>query len=271
MSKEDWVIHDHYRVGNKYFYKVTCNSCGEVFDKVRQDALEKKKCCNKKDRAQILDVGVKFNMLKNLGVSHRDNGVFYNWLCDCGNIKKIGGYPVKTGGTKSCGCFRESIIGHEFGNHGMTHTKEYEVWTAMKNRTKNPHKSTRRWYYDKGIKVSEDWVVSFENFYRDMGECPEGFSIDRINPDGNYCKENCRWANAQLQAMNRGLSRNNKSGVTGVSYDKKRGMWIAQLNAKGQNPYLGTYNTFEDAVEARKNAEVKYVQQIIEDMTCEKI
>lgn len=268
MSKEDWDIHDHYRIGNKYFYKVTCKHCGEHFDKVRQDCLERKKCCNKKDRAQLLEIGVRFNMLTNIGESHRDNGVYHNWLCDCGNIKAIPAHHVKNGNTKSCGCYRESIIGHEFGNHGMANTKEFEVWTSIKNRTKHPHKSTRQWYYDKGIKVSEDWSKSFENFYRDMGGCPEGFTIDRIDPDGDYCKENCRWASLKVQAMNKGLSRNNTSGVKGVSYDKKNGKWVAKLNAKGRKPYLGSYNSFEEAVEVRSKAEIKYMQEITEEMLC---
>lgn len=95
MAIEDWEILSHFRIGNKYYHKVSCKACGKTYDKVRQDGVGKKVCCRKKDKAEIIPVGVKFNRLTNLGESHRDSGVIYNWLCDCGNVIKHAAHNIK--------------------------------------------------------------------------------------------------------------------------------------------------------------------------------
>ena len=202
MSIEDWNVHDHYRVGNKYYHRVTCKHCGAYFDKVRQDSLNKKRCCNKKDKAQLLEVGIKFNMLTNIGESHRDNGVVYNWLCDCGNTVKHHGIHVKNGNIKSCGCFIRSKIGRNPEKHGLTDTKEYRVWASIISRTEHPSQSTREWYFDKNIRMSSHWRNSFLNFLSDMGERPNNTTIDRINRDKGYFSKNCRWASPTTQTRN---------------------------------------------------------------------
>lgn len=255
MAREDWEIHSHFRIGNKYYHEVSCKLCGVTYEKVRQDALSTKKCCNKTDRADILPVGIKFNMLTNTGESHRDEGVVYNWLCDCGAIVKRQAYHIKTGSTKSCGCLREQIVGHKIEQHGMTGTKEHNTWCGIRNRTTHQHESTRRWYYDKGVKVCKEWLESFEIFYRDMGDCPEGYTLDRINPNGDYSKDNCRWASCEMQSINKGVFRNNTSGTKGVSFDKKAKKWKAYIYSNYQLIYLGLYENIEDAKTARSNAE----------------
>ena len=81
---------------------------------------------------------------------------------------------------------------------------EYSNYNSMKTRCYNKNRKYYYLYGGCGIKVSDDWMESFDNFYRDMGSKPsKKHSLDRINPDGNYCKENCRWATALEQAHNK--------------------------------------------------------------------
>lgn len=87
--------------------------------------------------------------------------------------------------------------------HGKTGSKVHVAWTSMLNRCENPKASAFRYYGGRGIRVCKEWHV-FENFLRDMGEPPsKSHSLDRIDGDGDYCKENCRWASKMTQSLNR--------------------------------------------------------------------
>lgn len=114
--------------------------------------------------------------------------------------------------TKSCGCLkakRGSDLGKCFGfingkknrTHGLSKTSEYLIWYKMINRCYNKNSHNYKWYGGKGVKVL---YKSFIDFYNDLGPRPSlSYSIDRINPNGNYAKGNCRWANAHEQRVNR--------------------------------------------------------------------
>ena len=86
--------------------------------------------------------------------------------------------------------------------HGMTHTGVYRSWFAMRDRCEDPKAVSYKWYGGRGIKVCDAWQ-DFLTFYRDMGDRPDGMTLDRINPDGNYEPGNCRWATAKEQAANK--------------------------------------------------------------------
>ena len=88
--------------------------------------------------------------------------------------------------------------------HGMDGTPIYKCWISLKARCNNKNDKDYKYYGGRGIKVCDGWINSFETFYKDIGKKPIGkYSIDRINVNGNYCKENCRWATIDEQNSNK--------------------------------------------------------------------
>jgi len=126
--------------------------------------------------------------------------------CDCGNEKLIYRYDITGGHTKSCGCFRNEQVVAAIQTHGHSKRRqrsgEYESWAGIIQRTTNEENSEYRNYGGRGIAVCERWKT-FANFLDDMGIRPKGFSIERIDVNGNYEKANCVWANAKTQSRNK--------------------------------------------------------------------
>lgn len=127
-------------------------------------------------------------------------GVQAKWLCqcDCGTVKEVQKQNVVYGKSQSCGCLQRETEHNGHRTHGMSKSNTYTIWAGMMSRCRdmdNPN------YGGRGIEVCERWH-SFENFLADMGERPEGLSLDRIDTNGNYEPANCRWVGARAQAQN---------------------------------------------------------------------
>jgi hypothetical protein len=207
----------------------------------------------------VVKVGDKFNRLtivsriSDLG----EQNTQWECLCECGNKSDVTTIALTSGHSKSCGCFKNEVAGKYTTTHGKTGTKEYGVWAAMKQRCYDPNKDNYYRYGGRGISVCDEWKYDFSQFYKDMGNCEKGMTLERKNCNGNYCKENCEWASRSVQAFNTNLRSNNVTGRTGT-YTSKNGNWTAVIGVNNKLVHLGTFYTYESAVAAREAAEMQY-------------
>lgn len=142
--------------------------------------------------------------------------------------------------------------------HGMSKSSEYFTWGSMISRCSNPKHIAYKYYGGRGIEVCDRWKL-FINFFRDMGTKPTPkHSIDRIDVNGNYTPENCRWVEWGVQNQNRRTGKNNTSGNKGVYFCRKEGAWKAFITKGGVRKHLGTYASKEQAESSRKEAEVQF-------------
>lgn len=125
------------------------------------------------------------------------------WLavCKCGNVKDVKAASLRSGKSTNCGC-----KGRNF-QHGMTKTRTFKSWDSMLQRCLNSNDPSFPRYGGRGISICKRWRESFEAFLSDMGERPEGMSLDRIDNDKGYSPRNCRWADASLQQRNTKVSK----------------------------------------------------------------
>lgn len=155
--------------------------------------------------------GRRVGLLTVIERAHKPNSTRAWWRCrcDCGNETITMGKYLRSGDTRSCGCVQRQCraagnpkAGHGGATGGML-TREYRSWRDMKERCSNPRKQNYRFYGGKGVTVCERWRASYPAFLADMGKCPQGLSLDRIDPAGNYEPSNCRWADWPTQCANR--------------------------------------------------------------------
>ena len=123
--------------------------------------------------------------------------LFWECVCVCGKAVWRRSQHLRIAQSTHCGCRR---VWGQTATHRMSGTRTYQSWLGMKARCADP---ANKIYGAAGVRVCERWRNSFENFLADMGECPEGHSIDRIENDGNYQPQNCRWATRMVQADNK--------------------------------------------------------------------
>lgn len=127
------------------------------------------------------------------------------WLCicECGREIVFERPNLRRKGIHSCGCSTSQTIKNTFTKHGMTESNAYRAWTDMKTRCLNPKNISYKNYGDRGITIGEYWINSFENFLKDMGNPKSGMSLERLDNDKGYFKENCKWIEKKDQAKNR--------------------------------------------------------------------
>lgn len=166
-------------------------------------------------------------------------------LCDCGNTTApIDGHKLRSGETKSCGCYKRDLTIERNTKHSLCYTRIYRIYSLMKSRCYNPNSHKYHRYGGRGIGICEEWLNNFESFYwwalaygyRD------GLTIDRIDNDGNYCPENCRWSTNEEQCNNREhhiLLEINGETKTIAQWSKESGVKYTTIHARHRRGWTG--------------------------------
>lgn len=179
-----------------------------------------------------------WTVLQPLGKIKKWGNHYYECKCDCGTVQAISATNLVNGRSNAC----KSAVHMQGRNktHGMRYTKIYACWKNMKIRCSNPDAQNYYLYGGRGITVCERWLTSFENFYEDMKEGHhDSLSLERIDVNGNYCKENCRWVTMADQCKNK----RNTAYITYKGVTKRAHDWAELIGANpkslSRRVYLG--------------------------------
>ncbi len=157
--------------------------------------------------------GQRFGKLLVLAMDHDKyetlKKVYWICECDCGRLTSVYTGDLRTNRPGACGCQQNKI------KHGLCGTRIHRIHSQMIDRCTNPRNTRYHYYGGRGITVCDEWLESVTAFHRDMGDPPDGMSLDRINVNGSYCKENCRWATQKQQMRN--TTRSKMLTVDGVT------------------------------------------------------
>ena len=190
----------------------------------------------------------KLTVIRESNKKDKSRNIFWECFCECGNISIVKGAKLVSGHTKSCGCLK---IRHNLRKHPL-----YNTWHHMMSRCYNSNNKSYEDYGGRGIKVCQRWH-NMKNFIADVGKKQdEKLTIERINNNKGYSPNNCKWAYMIEQSRNKRVYKKNKVGIHGV--DCFDGKFRARIRVNKKLIYLGIFNTIEEAINARKKAELKY-------------
>lgn len=179
-----------------------------------------------------------WTVIKSLGRIKKWANHYWECQCDCGTIKPVSGTVLVNGRSKHCQ--KGLHTRHTKITHGMRYTKIYRVWRNMKIRCCKPNSQNYYLYGGRGISVCDKWMESFENFYEDMKHgYIEGLSLERVDVNGNYCPENCKWVTMADQCKNK----RNTAYITYKGVTKRAFDWAEIIGANprslSRRVYLG--------------------------------
>ena len=188
--------------------------------------------------------GMTIGRLTVLGRAENKNGrVAWNVICNCGNSKVVTTHELHSGDTRSCGCIHKEQLAKrnkQNAKHGMSKTKTYNTWNNIKDRCYNPNCKYYQDYGGRGISMYGDWLNNFQAFYDYVSKLlhfnEAGYSLDRINNDGNYEPNNLRWATQKEQLRNtrvnriveyqgRAITLSEVAELTGISFATLHNRW----------------------------------------------
>lgn len=199
--------------------------------------------------------GKVFGRIAVIEFSHKDsnNKACWKCLCECGNEVILIGSDLISGNTKSCGCLKKDTVSARNTVHGLSNHPMYMVWLDMKQRVTNRNNTAYNHYGERGITICDKWM-SFEGFYDDMHSSYEdGLTINRIDPNGNYCKENCAWATGSEQGHFKRKKKGCSSQYVGVSFNKKLLKFTAYISINEKREHLGCFFSEIEAAIAHDN------------------
>lgn len=177
----------------------------------------------------------RLTVVRDSGLRNSSGAIKWECVCSCGNTVYVVGVSLKRGDCRSCGCWTKDRMKSNppAKTHGASSSPTYRSWATMKRRCLDPKFKDYPLYGGKGITVCERWLQSFANFFEDMGERPEGMTLDRRRNTLGYSKRNCRWATRLTQGGNTSRihtleylgekhSLAEWSRITGIAYTKLR-------------------------------------------------
>ena len=136
----------------------------------------------------------------------RNSSIHWNCVCECGREFVTSGASLRSGRTKSCGCYVLEVLKTNKLSHGHIvggkPSPTYNSWLAMKKRCLNPNQKGYNHYGGRGVVIHTEWITSFAQFLADMGDRPAGMTLDRIDCNGNYEPTNCKWSTISEQNAN---------------------------------------------------------------------
>ena len=176
------------------------------------------------------------------------------YKCYCGTEFESRTQHIKSGAIKSCGCYNKQVVKERFSTHGLTKHRLYSTWSNMLKRCNNENYIRYKDHGGRGIKVCDEWL-DINKFIEDMYPTfKEGLTLDRIDNNLGYSKENCRWTTHSVQNSNtRVLKITNTSGYRGISWHIKANKWSAGIKINNKRKYLGLFDSKIEAAQAYDN------------------